>query len=415
MRLAIVSRSAFIGAGVVQTALVAIGLMLFGIRGVNIDSLQQHPVAFTVLLIVPALGACLSVVLSAVPKVVQINLLIFVSFWIVVELTFGVINSCRPVLHDEQEAAAGQEEMYGDDPILGYKLMPNALERHTEEYGRRLIFNVLYKTDDEGRRATPIESTHRRSKFILFFGDSYTFGWGLGQRQTLPYYVGQLAPDYHPYNYGVSGWGPAQMLDLLKMRDLRREVHQKEGFAVFFLMDDHVGRVIGANFISADWGSHLSHYVLDGNGGPRREGNFATGRPLTTLFYKVLGWSNVMKYFDLELPTHYSDTDYRLTAKILAESQEILEKEFKLDGFFVILSVYPGDAKERLAPYLEKIRMIGIKYLDCTTLYDAGDPLYRIDKLDGHNSALANRLTAAAIVKRLDIEKVTRRERAAAR
>ena len=409
MRVGVIWRSALITACVVQITLVVVGLVRFGIQGLNIDSLQQHPATFVLLLIVPGLGACLSLVLSVVPRIVQINLLLFLSCWVVVEVTFGGINFYRPAVHDEQEAAAGKMDIYGDDPILGYTLMPNALERHTEEYRGQRIFNVLYETDNEARRATPVDSVRPRSQFILFFGDSYTFGWGLRQRQTLPYYVGELAREYQPYNYGVSGWGPTQMLDILKTRDLGREVKQKEGYAVFFLIDDHVGRVIGANFISADWGSHLSHYVLDRSGLPRREGNFATGRPFTTLFYKLLGWSQVVQYFSLELPTHYSDADYRLTAEIIAQSKKILETKFKLDGFFVILSVYAGDANERLAPYLKQM---GVKYLDLRTLYNAQDPLYRISRLDSHNSALANRVTAAAIVKELGIGEATRPESA---
>jgi uncharacterized membrane protein YGL010W len=400
MSACILKRSALVGAALIQLALLALGLLIFGIHGVNIDSLQHRPILFTLLLLVPSFGAGLASVLAASPRILQINLIIFVCLWLIVELVFGVVNHYRPTLHDDQEGVDPQHEMYADDAVLGYKALPNAVERHIEEYGTRKIFNAIYKTDEMGRRETPVPSKGPRPKFILFFGDSYTFGWGLGQRQTLPYYVGELAPDYQPYNYGLSGWGPAQMLDVLKTRDLKHEIKQKEGFAIFYLIDDHVGRVIGANFISADWGSHLSHYVLDDKANLVREGNFATGRPFTTLFYKLLDWSNVVQYFGLELPLHYSDQDYLLTARILADSEKILAKEFKLDGFFVILSVDASDAKARLVPYL---RGTGVKCLDFTDLWRYDDLRYSISRADSHNSPLAYRVVAARLVKELGI------------
>jgi hypothetical protein len=190
------------------------------------------------------------------------------------------------------------------------------------------------------------------------------------------------------------------MLDLLRTRDLKREIKQKEGYAVFFLIDDHVGRVIGANFISADWGAHLSNYVLDAKGHLVREGNFATGRPFTTLFYKLLSWSNVVQYFGLELPLHYSEEDYRLMARIFVESEKILSNELKLDGFFIILSVYGSQAKQRLGPQLVGTR---VKCLDFTNVWKDDDPRYRIARADSHSSALANRLIASLLVKQLNI------------
>ena len=395
MRVGVVRRSVLITACVVQITLVVVGLVRFGIQGLNIDSLQQHPASFILLLIVPGLGACLSLVLSVVPRVVQINLLLFLSCWVVVEVTFGVINFYRPAVHDEQEG-----DIWADDPILGYRSVPNAIEHHSEEYAKQEIFNVVYRTDKWGRRDTPVDSKDPRSKFFLFLGDSDTFGWGLGQQETLPYYVGGLAPNYQPYNYGINGWGPAQVLDFLKSRELTPEVKQREGLAIFLLIDDHVGRMIGANYVAAGWGPHFSYYVLDRTGKPRREGNFATGRPFTTLFYKLLGWSQVVQYFSLELPTHYSEADYRLTAEVLAELRKVLQSEFRIQRFIVVFSVDAEDAKQRLAPLLRQMR---VEYLDFTRLYDKRDLRYRISETDHHNSALANRVIAEELVKELGI------------
>src|SRR5262249_59232619 len=116
-------------------------------------------------------------------------------------------------------------------------------------------------------------SSGSRTKLLLFFGDSNAFGDGVDQEQTLAYWAGKFAPDYRPYNYALSGYGPVQMLDLIKTRSLGEEVSEHGGFAFYYFIQDHINRTIGASEVSTDphWGSHFSHYVLNGSGQLVRE------------------------------------------------------------------------------------------------------------------------------------------------
>jgi hypothetical protein len=405
MRTSIVKRSALLSVAVAQDLLLTVGVTTFGISGISLDSLRAHPALFGLLVIGPFLVGCLTLILAAMPRLIQLNLVVFVSLWLLLELIFGIVNLIGPNLDDSYQAIS-KEDLYASDPEIGFKPSPNSIERHTETYDKQQIFSVIYRTDAMGRRITPVEPGGRRSKVALFFGCSMMFGWGLGDRQTLPYYVGKLAGDYQPYNYSLIGWGPAQMLDLVRTRDLTREIPQKEGIAVFLFIDDHIARVIGASHVAGRWESDLSRYVSGRNGNLVREGSFATGAPLKTLFYWLFDQSNVAHYFEITLPRHYSDKDYRLVAEIFARSGKILEEEFKLQGFYVILSVYSKESREKLIAELQRL---GVKYLDFSTLYDEEDIRYRVWRSDWHTSARANRVMAAELVKELGIGATVRR------
>jgi hypothetical protein len=328
--------------------------------------------------------------------------LVFLSLWIAAELALDVVPHDHYGLHGAPAGINGKYLIY--DPLLGYTAAPNAVARHTEFWRNEKVYSVTYVIDKLGRRDTPIDSTKGRSKFLMFFGDSNTFGDGLDQKQTLPYWAGKLAPGYQPYNYALSGWGPTQMLDLLRTRNLAAEVPQKEGYAFFFFIDAHIARVIGSSQISAQYGSHFSYYALDGNGKLVRKGDFVRGRPFTTLFYDLVESSKIARHFGLVLPINYSEQDYRLVPEIMKQSEKILEKEFKLQGFYVVISPPFGErGLARYRRFMNELSKVGVKYLDFTRLYNTDDLRYRESEHDYHNSSLADRLIAAAILKDLGI------------
>lgn len=389
----------------VQSLVIAVAVSYFGVAYVNLDNFEQAPVTFSLLFIVPFWFGLASLLLAFLPRLLQIQFLLFVLFWAVAELVFAVINLYQPQLEGEGEARSlNQPQYYVDDAILGYKVMPNNTARHVETYGTKKISDVIYSVDQLGRRITPIDSPGSRTNFLLFFGDSNTFGDGLGQKQTLPYYAGRFAPDYRPYNYALSGYGPAQMLDLVKTRALAAEVGEQQGFAFFFFIQDHIARVIGSSQVSTTWGRHFSHYVLRSDGELVREGNFTTGRPFLTLFYECVGWSNVVSYFDLRLPIRYSERDYQLAAAIMAESQKRVEKMFKLKGFYVLIAPVFDEQELYIAQrFMGHLNERHVRFLDFSRLYDPNDQPYTIAEEDAHNSGLANRVIAVQLVKELGI------------
>jgi hypothetical protein len=141
-------------------------------------------------------------------------------------------NRPEDVVFEFMKGSTGQEikfkgehaqAFFRRDRGLGYGLVPEMQVRASRKKNQQLLYEVIYSTDALGRRSSPV-AEGPRPHFILFFGDSYTFGEGVNDDETLPSFTGQFAPQYRPYNYGVGGYGPQQMLAKLQTEDIRQEV-----------------------------------------------------------------------------------------------------------------------------------------------------------------------------------------------
>lgn len=377
-----------------MAVIVAAGLSAFGL------SYRDSAPLFILFFLAPCFIGLLSAALALFPRVVQINLLVFVCFWLSLEIVFGVLRHGRPQVRETFDAG-----FFHDDPILGYAISPNCRAHWTGLHGQERYFAVTLNSDEAGRRETPVAPRGPRSKFLLFFGDSQTFGNGIEDSQTLPFYAGEMAPSFHPYNYAVSGWGPAQTLDLLAVRNLSSEIRERQGYAFFGFIADHLPRVVGSSDIDVrgSWGRHFSCYSLDRDGNLERDGDFVHAHPFTTLFYEAMHWSSVASYLGVVLPLHYSDQDYRLTAAIIRKSRDLLEARLKLEGFYVVILPAKGTELRRCRRMMKALNSEGVKYLDFTGLYDPNDPAYILAQYDPHSTALANRLIAEQLVSTLGI------------
>jgi len=399
-----IKRKYLLATGSALLTVLTVGDAANGDSWICVDEFIHHPAIAILFILIPAVGAILSILLAVLPRVVQVNLLIFVCLWLLIEGIFQVINTQQAPLENENREALNGGKYFMSDAALGYRPVPNSIERHTESHDHHMEFDVTYHFDSFGRRSTPPGPQAQPVDFLLFFGDSNTLGTGLKEDETLPYYAGQLAPGYQPYNYGFSGWGPGQMLELLKSGEIPAQLRQREGFAIFFFIKDHLARVAGSSLVAASWGSDFPYYALDRENHLVRKGDFAHGRRFLTLFYYLVSRSPIAQHFGLTLPGRYSDYDYRLTAEILAESQRLLRHQLKLRGFYVVIS--PAFDKTQLDTYRTfeaYLQRAGVKYTDYTELYDTAEVKYRLSNWNYHNSALANRLIAEQLLKDLGI------------
>jgi hypothetical protein len=379
-----------------------IGLLVQGPSAVNLDSLLENPRGFYALLVGPALLAVTSGLVWILPRTAKINLAVLIGLLVAAEAGAWALKPAALPLRGEPEAI-GAPSFYLPDRTLGHVLAPSTEARHRRRVGDAVIYDVRYSIDARGRRGTPTASSEREFS-LLFFGDSNTFGEGLGQAETLPYYAGRFATGYRPYNYGVPGYGPAHVLALADLGRLPDEVAERDGYAVFFLIPAHVARVIGTAKVSAGWGRHFPYYRPADHGTLVSEGDFVHGRPLTTLAYFFLGHSNLVEYFGVDLPGWYTAGDYELTARILGEAAHRLAQQVHLRGFIVILGQAYDEAQLRVIHRLrDALARERIRSLDYTALFDRRDPRYRLSEFDYHNSAVANRILAAQLVSDLGI------------
>jgi len=379
----------------------AIVMWARGFSYINLDSLLEGPVRFWMLLIVPSALVVTLVAVTILPRVVVFN--IAACLFVIAAAEAGLwARTARTPADQEGAEVQGAPRFYVPDAALGYVQSPSVSVHHWRSAGGVPMYDVRYRTDGYGRRATVVSDGASRASFVLFFGDSNTFGEGLSDTETLAHYAGTQAPAFRPYNYGVSGYGPSHLLTLAGLHRLRREIPERDGYAVFFLIPVHVGRAVGSSPVVATYGRHFPYYRLDGNGRLLDGGDFAHGRPLTTLTYFFWAQSNIASHFDLPLPARYSEADYRLTAKIFKGAKEVLMAELSLRGFVVVLGQAYTRAQAKVSENMRAALLReGVDCLDYLRLFDPNDVRYHLP--DYHNSAAANRMIAARLVSDLGL------------
>ena len=104
------------------------------------------------------------------------------------------------------------DAIHQPDPLLGWRLKSDMRVRHARK--GEYPFSVIYTTDNKARRTIRTNSMSN-DKRILFFGDSFTFGYGVNNEDVFVQEVANNIDNYSVYNYGVNGYGIAQMYQSL--------------------------------------------------------------------------------------------------------------------------------------------------------------------------------------------------------
>jgi hypothetical protein len=317
----------------------------------------------------------------------------------VLELIFFGLNQYRG--RNSHASLRYSRKFMQPDAQLGYKPIPGAQVQVTKELNGHLVYETSYAFDAWSRRITPVAPPRQRQKFIAFFGCSLTFGEGVRQDQTMPFYAGQLAPDYTPYNYGFSGYGPQQMLAKLQEDGMERELPEGSGVLVYTFFGAHIKRAIGSMQVFNEWSYNMPYYTLNSQNELVRIGSLTTGRPLLALFYRVVGNLQFSKYFQVDLPPRITEGHIRLTARIIEESCLACKRRFP-DSVFCLV-IYPG--AHNLAGVIPELRQAGVKVLDYASLWDGRNLAgYEIEH-DGHPTGLSHRELAGQIVKDLGLDR----------
>lgn len=114
----------------------------------------------------------------------------------------------------EQRHKKGTRVFYGFDrydPTRGWALQSGVSNRHF--FGGKTV-----NSNSKGIRGKT-EYTYSKKENkprLLILGDSFTFGDGVNNNETYPYYLQQKLPDAEVINFGVHGYGHDQMLIYLK-------------------------------------------------------------------------------------------------------------------------------------------------------------------------------------------------------
>ena len=280
---------------------------------------------------------------------------------------------------------------------LGYRPKASAKARARKTVDGEVVFDVTYTIDDRYRRVTPARPGATRA--LIFLGDSFVFGEGVADDETLPWRVAEAMPDTQVYNFGYSGYGPQQALALASDDSVEGALRYPDVAVLYMFIPGHVRRAIGAMRMWLQWGRHFPCYDAQ-NGDVTPRGSFVQARPWRARVYDVLGRSQALRYFNVDWPLRMDDRDLDITGRILAAAASAWRAHTPNTTVAVVM--FPDMPNNefnpsRMIPYLDKY---DVPYLDLSKAIDMTAPGMTFLG-DGHPTAQGYAAVAPTIVERL--------------
>jgi hypothetical protein len=303
-------------------------------------------------------------------------------------------------------------ELFAPHGQLGWAPRAGTLVTQKLSFDGELLYDARYTIGPDGLRiSSPSTDGHEAPpECILFFGDSFTFGQGLADHETLPFRVhAESAKRYRTYNFGVNGYGPHQMLSALQhglVQDAVQCDPEQVSHVFYQAITDHLRRSAGRLW----WEERGPRYVLAENGGVRFEGRFEDdadydrGRSLTRIVGTQIIKSMIYQSVVEGRYVHkYSRDVIDLFLEIIDEARRVALTNYPAAEFHVLL--WDEDNADNRA-ISEGLRQRGITahlMSDILPNYRPDDlnKVYRIHERDPHPNALANELIAQYVVEEI--------------
>lgn len=261
----------------------------------------------------------------------------------------------------------------------------------------KTIFDVHYSIDSMNKRITPGFDSGK-TDYALFFGCSIGFGFGLEDNQTLAYQVQEQSPNTNSYNFCVSATGTNYMLAQFQYRDLSKQVAEKDGCGYYIFFWDHIYRAIGTMSRYTSW-LHLHPYYEMKDGKLVRNKSFKDGRPFSSACYERLYQTNIVKYFEADLPLKLNDSHFDLVSEMILETKKEYKKQFGNDKFYLVFYPnYEAASPEEMRIFKSYLTKKKIKFIDLsrtikyTRKYTLGN--------DSHPNAETNKLMAKYLLRK---------------
>ncbi len=307
----------------------------------------------------------IGIVLFAVVFVLMLALF-EVFFWLAMPRDFYVKTQSKSVLKYH--------------PVLGYQINDDGVYEtayHFSDGSPSIITKAILKG---GMRHTPV-TENNRDKFAVFFGDSFTFGVGVNDNETLPYHFGQVAPEYRPYNFGVPGGAVQNMYYMLSTENLAERIKEPSGIAVYWYFGFHTNRVVGGMPGFNKWADTTACYELENDTLVLR-GNFRQAHPWRSFLYDMLYLSSTCRYVGFYLPVAHTEKHYDTAALMLLESIRLFKAQFPKSDFIVLF----WNGKVPYLPVMERLNTQGVHTITVRDFLDGIDNPQELPNTlpDGH-------------------------------
>jgi hypothetical protein len=314
---------------------------------------------------------------------------------VLASLAFGLsmIEATAAIMETETSPAVTYAWSVGQ-PIIGWGA-PHAGRFHAEKTDPKSgvpIYRVDYTFDSNLLRETHSVET---GPTIVFFGDSFTFGMGLNDADTLPQvFADLLGRKQRVLNLGFGGYGPQQFLVELQTGRFDGVIGAQPRLFIFLTAAAlHVERTACKPF----WMRHGPRYALE-NGQVALKGACNEGSSL----WLREGIENTASYrlFVAPYRNKISRADVDLYIRVLVAAVNVAKEKY---GIATLIPYIPAGASYLKETgfsddeIVQRLRDGGAMVVDVSLAKEeAAGAKLRIEG-DGHPTPLANRLRASII------------------
>jgi len=285
-------------------------------------------------------------------------------------------------------------------PAVGYRPQPGLSIEAQATYGADLIYRKTYTIEASGARATPGSSPNGPT--YLFIGDSYIFGEGLDDSETLASrFASALRPPAHVVNLGVLGYGPNHWVRAIETGLYDSYVVSKVAAVVTWITPQQLPRISG----DASWLTQSPRYVLESDGQVRHTGTFLAHRltnPLAGIGYVArsrFAWGD--RFATLTMHQERSGLFVALLARLKALVQE------RYGAPLIVIYDWPdkdlaGQIDLEHLPTFRALQGLGMPLVSVRKIIGPSDnwPNFFI-RHDGHPNARLNLEVAQALLDRI--------------
>lgn len=358
---------------------------------------------FTHILAVMCMAGLLAV-LVAPPGQVRHGFLaicVLAACFVTAELTLRMVGepAMLPSSADDNRRVMSSGPLFREDMDYGYSLTPSSAFRVTASRDGERIYDAIYTIDAQGGRVAPPPNNGEVA--IVLAGDSYNFGEGVRDDQTLAYFLQQRSHQVlRVPTMAVPGYGLHQLL-----RQLELGLPGRHGAAMFEWLVLSVGEspIARANgHFEQSRGS--PRYELNERGQPIYAGTFdgeASFEWHRRLLHVSLLYKSVWQAWTSLAPSHDSEVFVALLRRI----QDLAARKY---GARVLVLYHAGflhanDYAGQRAQYHRLFSEAGVPFIDVNLAQPDVDASYFIAG-DGHPAAKLNALLAELVLKTTKVE-----------
>lgn len=245
------------------------------------------------------------------------------------------------------------------------------------------IYNVNYTIGENGYRVTPDQQLANQPR-VNFYGCSFTFGEGLEDNQTLPYFFSQLQKKFYVQNYAFHSYGVHQPLSQLK-------VDQSPAGTTNILVTS-VWHAERSACLQAYTAKSPKYELIDGH--PQQVGTCA---PFDVTF---LGTRLLSKTYSLAKRSYYRFYKEKFVELYIALVVEMNNLSKEKGQNFIVGYIQDFNENSEPLPIDERVTKAfnekGIKIVNLSL--DPKEKKYYIHDLDRHPSEVANQERAKKLV-----------------